>query len=134
MDRSDGTAGTGSGDVPELCDVCGTLAPARDQAVLRVPDSSAVAVDQRFDGERLLRACGEPHLAQLAAAYQRRVFVPEELWAGQITRAVQMLGPLEEEEMYERVVAMTGLDEEQLMRALAWQDSRDHPSGPGPGR
>ncbi|WP_371502878.1 hypothetical protein OG871_37145 [Kitasatospora sp. NBC_00374] len=133
MDGSDGEAGTGSGDGPELCDLCGVLAPVRDLVVLRVPDSSAVAVDSRLDGERLLRACCEPHLARLAAAYRCRPFVTEELWAGQITRAVRLLGPLDEEEMYERVVAMTGLDEEQLMRAVAWQDSHGHPSGPGPG-
>ncbi|MCX5215824.1 hypothetical protein OG689_42505 [Kitasatospora sp. NBC_00240] len=43
--------------------------------------------------------------------------------------AVRLLGPLDEEELYERVVAMTGLDEEQLMRAVAWEDSHGHPSG-----
>ncbi|MFE3110593.1 hypothetical protein [Kitasatospora indigofera] len=63
--------------------------------MLRVPDSSAVATDSRFDGERLLRAW--QHLARLAVQYQRRPFVPEELWAGQITRAVRLLGPLDEE-------------------------------------
>ncbi|WP_371502997.1 VWA domain-containing protein [Kitasatospora sp. NBC_00374] len=99
--------------------------------VLRAPDSSAVAMDARFDGERLLRACCEPHLARLVAAYQHRRFVAEELWAGQITRAVRLLGPLDEEEMYDRVVAVIGLDEEQLMRAVAWQGSHSGPSGPG---
>ncbi|MFJ1709413.1 hypothetical protein [Kitasatospora sp. NPDC088346] len=133
MDRSGNTAGTGSGEGPELCDECGVLASAREQVVLRVPDSSAVDTDPRFDGERLLRACGRPHLVRLAVAYQRRPFVVEELWAGQITRAVRLLGPLaDEEEMYDRVVAVTGLDEEQLMRAAAWQDSRGRPSGPAP--
>ncbi len=118
--------------MPELCDVCGALVAAGELAVLRVLDSSAVAEDARLDGERLLRACGEPHLARLAADYQLRPFVPEELWAGQVTRAVRLLGPLDEEELYERVVAMTGLDEEQLMRAVAWQDSHGHPSGGDP--
>ncbi|MFD0258940.1 hypothetical protein ACFVH7_11795 [Kitasatospora indigofera] len=98
-----------------------------------MPDSSAVAEDARLDGERLLRACGEQHLARLAVDYRLRPFVPEELWAGQITRAVRLLGPLDEEEMYERVVTMTGLDEEQLMRAVARQDSHGHPPGADPG-
>ncbi|MFE2914823.1 hypothetical protein [Kitasatospora indigofera] len=91
-----------------------------------------MATDSRFDGERLLRACGEQHLARLAVQYRRRPFVPEELWAGQITRAVRLLGPLDEEEMFERVVEMTGLDEEQLMRAVAWHDSHGHLSGADP--
>lgn len=134
MDGSDDIAGVGSGDGSELCDECGVLAPLRDMQVLWMPDSSAVDMDPRFDGERLLRACGKPHLVRLAAAYRHRPFVLEELWAGQITRAVRLLGPLvDEAEMYDRMVAMTGLDDEQVMRAVAWQDSHDHPSGRDPG-
>ena len=34
--------------------------------------------------------------------------------------------------MYERVVALTGLDEEHLMRAVAWKESHGHPSGADP--
>ncbi|WP_354642929.1 hypothetical protein [Kitasatospora camelliae] len=80
MARADGTARIDSGDdAPELCDECGLLAPARELVVLRVPDSSAVDTDPRFDGERLLHACCEPHLVRLAAGYRRRPFVVEEL-------------------------------------------------------
>ncbi|MFJ1709274.1 hypothetical protein [Kitasatospora sp. NPDC088346] len=135
MARSNGTAGIGSGDdAPELYDERGLLAPAPELVLLRVPDSSAVATDPRVDGRRRLRACCDPHLARLAAGYQRRPFVVEELWVGQITRAVRLPGPLDEKKMYERVVAMAGLDEEQLMRALAGQDGHGHSSGAGPGR
>ncbi|MER8187225.1 hypothetical protein [Kitasatospora sp. NPDC094015] len=127
-----GADGPGAGGEPELCDRCGALVPGPELVVLRVPDSSAVAGDVSFDGERLLRACGEAHLIELAAAYQRRPFVTEELWSGQITRAVRRLGPLDdEEELYDRVVATTGLSEEQLMRAAAWQESHGRPLGPG---
>ncbi|MET9618901.1 hypothetical protein [Kitasatospora indigofera] len=76
MDGSEGTAGPGSGDESELCDACGALVPAGELALLRVPDSSAVAEDARLDGER--------HLARLAVQYQRRPF-----------RAVCRLGPLD---------------------------------------
>ncbi|MFD5088575.1 hypothetical protein ACFWOG_38955 [Kitasatospora sp. NPDC058406] len=62
--------------------------------MLRVPDSCAVAMDACLDGVRLLHACGVRHLAQLAVRYRRCPFVPEELWAGQVTRAVRLLGPL----------------------------------------
>ncbi|MFD5087420.1 hypothetical protein ACFWOG_32900 [Kitasatospora sp. NPDC058406] len=133
MDRFEETAGVGPGDASELCDACGALVAVGKAAVLWVSDSSAVGTDGRSDGERLLRACGERHLAWLAVRYRRRPFVPEELWAGQITRAVRLLGPLDDEEMYERVIEMTGLDEERLIRAVAWQDSHGRPSGAGPG-
>ncbi|MFI6448847.1 MULTISPECIES: hypothetical protein [unclassified Kitasatospora] len=46
---------------------------------------------------------------------------------------MRLLGPLDEKEMYDRVVVMTGLDEEQMMRAVAWQDGHGHSSGAGPG-
>ncbi|MER8188669.1 hypothetical protein [Kitasatospora sp. NPDC094015] len=133
MGDSDGKAAAAPGDVPDLCDVCGALVPRRRLEVLRVPDSSAVTMDARFDGERLLRACCEPHLVQLAAGYQHRPFVAEELWSEQIVRAVRLLGPMDEEELYERVIALTGLDEEQLMRAAAWrEDHGSHLYGPAP--
>ncbi|WP_405015258.1 hypothetical protein [Kitasatospora sp. NBC_01539] len=102
--------------------------PAGQMVMSYVPDSSAVTGDARFDGQRLLRACGEPHLIELAASYQHRPFVTEELWSAQITRAVRRLGPLDQEEMYERVVTMTGLSEEQLLKAVAWQDSHSRPA------
>ncbi|MFC6600533.1 hypothetical protein [Kitasatospora paranensis] len=41
-----------------------------------------------------------------------------------LPRAVRRPGPLDDGEMYERVAAMTGLGEEQLSRAVAWQQSR----------
>ncbi|MEU9132453.1 hypothetical protein AB0D08_30820 [Kitasatospora sp. NPDC048540] len=130
MDGLGGTGGSGAGGGPELCDRCGAVVPLPELVVLRVPDSSAVAGDMRFDGERLLRACGEAHLVELAALYQHRPFVTEELWSGQIVRAVRLLGKLDDEEMYERVVAMTGLSEEKLRRAAAWQERHGRPSGP----
>ncbi|MEU9130580.1 hypothetical protein AB0D08_21190 [Kitasatospora sp. NPDC048540] len=125
MNSSGGAHADGPAGEWELCDQCGTLVPIGDAVGLRVPDSSAVTAEARFDGERLLRACCESHLFQLADFYHRRPFVKEELWSGQITRAVGELGPLDEDEMYERVMAVTGLDEEQLMRAVAWRDSQD---------
>ncbi|MFJ1706333.1 hypothetical protein [Kitasatospora sp. NPDC088346] len=130
MDGSDGVQGVVP-DGSDLCDQCAVVVPADRLAVLRVPDSSAVTGDARFDGERLLRACGEAHLVELAAVYQHRPFVTEELWAGQITRAVALLGPLDDDEMYDRVAAMTGLDEEQVMRAAAWQETHGRPFGAG---
>ncbi|WP_371503526.1 hypothetical protein OG871_39300 [Kitasatospora sp. NBC_00374] len=132
MDHSDAAEGVGSGDAPELCDGCGRMVPARQLVVSRAPDSSAVSMDARLDGQRLLRACCEPHLIELAVGYLRRPFVPEELWSGQITRAVRLLDPLEGEQMYEQVVAITGLDEEQVMRAVAWQEGHGSPFGSAP--
>lgn len=108
------------------------MVPARQLVVSRAPDSSAVSMDARLDGQRLLRACCEPHLIELAVGYLRRPFVPEELWSGQITRAVRLLDPLEGEQMYEQVVAITGLDEEQVMRAVAWQEGHGSPFGSAP--
>ncbi|WP_331731014.1 hypothetical protein OHV05_37910 (plasmid) [Kitasatospora sp. NBC_00070] len=132
MDSSANDIGRHFRDRPQptdLCDLCGAVVPVREQTVLRVQDSSAVTMDTRFDGHRLLRTCGEGHMSRLAAVYRARPFVQEELWAGQITRAVSVLGPLPETEKYDMVVALTGLDEDQIMRAVAWQDSHGQPSG-----
>ncbi|WP_371503085.1 hypothetical protein OG871_37965 [Kitasatospora sp. NBC_00374] len=71
-------------------------------------------------------------MVQLATDYQHRPLIAEELWAGQITRAVRLLGPLDDEAMYEQVVAITGLNEEQVMRAAAWRETHRHPFGPTP--
>ncbi|WP_051813002.1 hypothetical protein [Kitasatospora sp. MBT63] len=69
---------------------------------------------------------------RLAAVYQPRPFVVEELWAGQIARlcASWAVGRYEKE-MYDGLVAMTGLDEERLRRAVARQNGHDRPSGQG---
>lgn len=84
-----------------------------------------MSVAARFDGDRLLRVCCDAHVIALAVSYQRRPFIPEVLWSGQITRAVRPLGPLGWEEMYDRMVA-TGLGEEQVMRAITWQEEHRH--------
>ena len=114
----------------ELCDLCGSPVAPETVVSLQVPDSSAVTDDEHLDGIRLLRACTREHLARLAAAYQLRPFAAEELWAGQIVRALRRLGPADDDlELYDRLIQATGLDDEQMLSAANWQERTSHGRG-----
>jgi hypothetical protein len=106
----------------ELCDLCALTFPA-DMAVRGyVPDSSAVHPTRDwFDGLRLVTACSDAHFAVIRDGYRQRPFVPEELWAAKIDRALTggtpalSLGELG---------CRTGLHEPEIRRAIAWHNAR----------
>lgn len=106
----------------ELCDLCAATFPA-DRAVRGyVPDSSAAhPTDDWLDGLRRVAACTEAHFALVRESYRRRPFVPEELWAAKIERAltggtaVLTMGQLG---------CRTGLHEPEIRRAIAWHNAR----------
>lgn len=98
------------------------------------PDSSKVhPTNPRLDGKRLVVACGAEHLAELHANYAARPWIDEELWAGKIHRALEAAGG---ELKPDRLSAATGLTDEQLQRAAAWENQRiakrstERPDGP----
>ncbi|MCZ4124815.1 hypothetical protein [Streptomyces sp. H39-S7] len=107
---------------PDICDFCGQPIGAQGRLDL-VPDSSAVhARDPDKDGRRLIVVCSPEHLGALRDEYSRRPFVPEELWAGKISRALQgrpgnLIGP-------EVLAAATGLSVEEIDRAVIWKMER----------
>lgn len=120
--------------LPELCDLCGAVISDRTEAYALVPDSSAVhARDPKLNGRRLITACSAEHLAALQEQYRQRPFVSEELWAGQIARALEH-NP--EGLSRERLSEETGLNPRQIERALAWKNQqylrwREEFGGPG---
>lgn len=109
--------------VPEtdICDLCARrLTEGCRLGVVR--DSSAVhARTPARDGRRLIVACSPEHLAALQQEYRARPFVPEELWAGQIDRALAHRPP---PPTREALSAATGLGTLEIQRALAWKKHR----------
>ncbi|MCZ4101409.1 hypothetical protein G3I60_43385 [Streptomyces sp. SID13666] len=105
----------------DICDACAR--PLTDGCHLNVvPDSSAIhASDRARDGRRLIAACSPEHLMALQQEYRERPFVPEELWAGQIRRALaQQHHGLTSQALSEA----TGLDDLQIQRAMEWEQHR----------
>ena len=107
----------------ELCDVCGTALTAGEQLYALVPDSSAVhQAEPGLDGQRLIVACGPGHLAQLQDEYTRRPWADEELWAGQLARAIATASAGEPGAMTPAtLLEATGLTRQQIERAITWQ-------------
>jgi hypothetical protein len=115
------------------CEVC--RAPVDDIAALSalLPDCAAVHPhDPRLDGRSLVTVCGWHHLELLRARYAARPFIDEELWAGQLARALRSdrlrgqrrrrrngRDPLDQE-----LAKLTGLTVDQVHRALAWRRAR----------
>lgn len=110
--------------VPEtdICDLCARRLTEGCQLGV-VPDSSAIhARSPARDGRRLVVACSPEHLAILQQEYRSRPYVPEELWAGQIDRALELRPrPLTRDALS----AATGLSPLEIQRALAWKKHRD---------
>ncbi|MEW2284118.1 hypothetical protein [Streptomyces sp. NPDC047841] len=104
----------------DLCDLC-AAAFAEDEAVRGyVPDSSSVSpVNDWFDGLRLITACGEAHFAIVREIYRHRPFTYEELWAAKITRALTSGPPVLG---LEELGCRTGLQQEEIRRAIAWHN------------
>ncbi|NEA53478.1 hypothetical protein G3I60_04725 [Streptomyces sp. SID13666] len=102
----------------DICDVFARrLTDGCRLAVVR--DSSAVhARDPARDGLRLIATCSPEHLTTLQDEYHQRPFIPEELWAGKILRA---LAQQPDGITGEALSAATGLDDLQIQRAGAWQ-------------
>ncbi|GAA3825884.1 hypothetical protein [Streptomyces chiangmaiensis] len=113
----------------ELCDLCAAAFP-RDEAVRgHVPDSSSAHPTQDwFDGLRLITACSDTHFGVIREAYRRRPFVEEELWAAKIGRALTTGSPVVS---LLELACRTGLDEQQIRRAVAWHNRqrRQHKDG-----
>ncbi|WP_412543755.1 hypothetical protein R8Z50_15075 [Longispora sp. K20-0274] len=106
----------------ELCDVCGQVITDGSQVYALVPDSSAVhETASRFDGSRLLTGCDNAHLASLVREYEQRPYVAAELWAGQITRALQAASPASL--TVAQLSAVTGLSATQIEAAVAWNNT-----------
>ncbi|MFF2078630.1 hypothetical protein ACFVXG_28260 [Kitasatospora sp. NPDC058162] len=117
-DRSDGTPGT-----LDLCDLCGRAVDEGDLLGVLVPDSSALHVsDQSLDGKRALTACTVNHLADLIAQYRKRPFVPEELWAGKICRALAECDG--EPVPLSTVAELSGLSVQQAAQGVEWHNAR----------
>ncbi|MCZ4103785.1 hypothetical protein, partial [Streptomyces sp. H39-C1] len=97
-----------------------------------VPDSSSIhAVNAKFDGKRMIVTCSREHLAQLVEQYEQRPFVPEELWTGKIGRAlVTHPDGIRAQELAEE----TGLDLNQIERAVKWNNRRVRRRWAGLGR
>ncbi|MGI5532461.1 hypothetical protein ACQEVX_35370 [Streptomyces syringium] len=122
---------------PELCDLCGAVVSDGSEFYGLAPDSSVVhSENPKFNGKRWLTACSREHLAGLVEQYKHRPFVDEELWAGKIARAMdQHDGRISTEEL----MATTGLDQDQIERAVQWQNLEflrwrhqfGHGEGPG---
>ncbi|WP_112468894.1 hypothetical protein [Streptomyces triticisoli] len=105
----------------ELCDLCGATFPEDEAVRGYVPDSSAVhPTHDWFDGLRRVTACCEEHLAAVREEYQGREFVPEELWAAKIDRALS--GSTRFLTM-EQLGCRTGLQEPQIRRAVTWHNA-----------
>lgn len=106
----------------EICDHCGAVVDDQTALYALVPDSSRVhPTNPRFDGKRLVVACGAEHLAELHADYDARPWIDEELWAGKIHRALEAAG---EGLKPDRLSAATDLTDEQLQRAVAWHNEQ----------
>jgi len=59
--------------VSEICDHCGAVVNDETGLYTLVPDSSKVHPNNpRYDGKRLVVACGAEHLAELQAEYDVR--------------------------------------------------------------
>jgi len=70
--------------VSEICDHCGAVVNDETGLYTLVPDSSKVHPNNpRYDGKRLVVACGAEHLAELQAEYDARPWIDEELWTRQ---------------------------------------------------
>lgn len=115
----------------EICDACGAVIDPNAEFYSFVRDSSVVhRVDPQFDGQRLVVACSRAHLQQVRDEYARRPWVDEELWAGQLDRALTAAGG---QSSTEHLAAETGLTPTQIRRAAAWKNAeavkfwRDHP-------
>ena len=105
----------------ELCDLCGATFPEDERVRGYVPDSSAVHPTHHwFDGLRRVTACCEEHLAMVRKDYEGREFVPEELWAAKIDRALSSGTRFL---TMERLGCRTGLQESQIRRAIAWHNA-----------
>ncbi|MFF9127082.1 hypothetical protein ACF09J_28020 [Streptomyces sp. NPDC014889] len=106
----------------ELCDQCGATFPQDEAERGWVPDSSSVhPTNDWFDGLRRVTACSDAHLAAVREEYRRRDFVPEELWAAKIDRALGTGGQVT---TLEELGRRTGLHEPEIRRAVAWHNAR----------
>lgn len=99
-----------------------------------LPDSSAVHPTRRdLDGLRPVTACGPDHLAAVTVELRTRDWADEELWAGQIVRALADAAP--DQVGRAELARATSLSHEQIERAVTWHNTqirRIDPADHGP--
>ncbi|MEK2495081.1 hypothetical protein WN990_36615 [Kitasatospora purpeofusca] len=121
-DGSDDAADADDASAYDICDHCGLAVPAQDLLGALVPDSSAVhASDPELDGRRVVTACSAGHLAMLVEVYRSRPFVPEEQYAGKVSRT---LADYDEPVPLSVVAALCGLSEQQAQQGVDWHNAR----------
>ncbi|MGY0236745.1 hypothetical protein [Longispora urticae] len=108
---------------PTLCDICGRVLAASKARTALVPDSSAVHPTRpHLDGLRPVTACGENHLAAVTAELATRDWADEELWAGQIIRALTAAAP--DPLGGDDLARATSLTRDQIERAVTWHNTQ----------
>ncbi|MGY0459127.1 hypothetical protein ACW14Y_02555 [Kitasatospora sp. cg17-2] len=121
-DGGDDAADLGDASAYDICDHCGLAVLAQDLLGALVPDSSAVhASDPELDGRRVVTACSAGHLAMLVEVYRSRPFVPEEQYAGKVSRT---LADYDEPVPLSVVAALCGLSEDQAQQGVDWHNAR----------
>ncbi|WP_412538300.1 hypothetical protein R8Z50_20885 [Longispora sp. K20-0274] len=111
-----------------LCDVCGRVLAADEARTALLPDSSAVHPTRRdLDGLRPVSACGPDHLAAVTVELSTRDWADEELWAGQIVRALTDAAP--DTVGRAELARATSLSHEQIERAVTWHNTQIHRIG-----
>ncbi|MFF9058901.1 hypothetical protein ACF09K_09395 [Streptomyces sp. NPDC014882] len=115
---------------PVKCDECGTTLCVEPQRgsyphPVILPDSSAVgAHPSDMDGQRMATACSEACRRAIEERFLRRPFVPEELWAGKLKRALAASPEgMKPPELLER----SGLTEAQMGAGFRWLAGRCRP-------
>lgn len=124
-DERDG--GDGTGPLAEGCDQCGRpmepeLYEGDGPLMAVLPDSSAVyEARPQYDGRRMVVVCSAACLRTIKERYRRRPFVPAELWAARITRAVTArprgITPRD-------LQRETGLTPAQILAGFDWWEAR----------
>lgn len=113
----------------KTCGHCGEQIPPGKLQTGLVSDSSRVdPADFAGHGQRLVYACGDEHMAQLAEK-ARRDWVDEQWWFGLLCQASQ----ISRQASLPELARQARLSEGQLDAALEWNNDREDPLACLPG-